>query len=230
MNTPGTPRRSELDHLVLLAATLEQGLDWCEARLGIRPATGGEHPLMGTHNRVLRIDSDAFPKAYFEIIAINPAQPSQRAPGTRRWFDLDSPGLQATLASRGPQLGHFVARVDDAQHMADVLAGLGLDCGPVLELSRDTPQGLLQWRIAVRDDGQRLLDGALPSLLQWGLLHPVAALPASGIRLQSVHVSHMQSDLLDAAYRLIGLEQLALQPGPFGIRAQLSTAAGTVTI
>lgn len=230
MKLTGAPRHSALDHLVLLAATLEQGLDWCEARLGIRPASGGEHPLMGTHNRVLRIDSASFPAAYLEIIAVNPALPSQRGPGSRRWFDLDSPALQADLKRRGPQLGHFVARVGDLQATVDALAGLGLDCGPVLELSRATPHGLLQWRIAVRDDGQRLFGGALPSLLQWGLLHPVAALPASGIALQSVQVSCMQPAALDAAYRLIGLEQVATQPGPFAIRAQLSTPSGLVAI
>ena len=32
---------------------------------------GGEHPLMGTHNRLLRIDSAEFPSAYLELIAIN---------------------------------------------------------------------------------------------------------------------------------------------------------------
>jgi uncharacterized membrane protein YphA (DoxX/SURF4 family) len=41
-----------LDHLVIMASTLAQGVAWCEATLGVTPGPGGEHPLMGTHNRL----------------------------------------------------------------------------------------------------------------------------------------------------------------------------------
>jgi hypothetical protein len=44
-----------LDHLVIMASTLAQGLAWCEATLGVTPGPGGEHPLMGTHNRLMRL-------------------------------------------------------------------------------------------------------------------------------------------------------------------------------
>jgi hypothetical protein len=44
-----------VDHLVIAAASLEEGVAWCEATLGVTPGPGGEHPLMGTHNRLLRI-------------------------------------------------------------------------------------------------------------------------------------------------------------------------------
>ena len=62
---------AKLDHLVIMAHTLDEGVAWCEATLGVTPASGGEHPLMGTHNRLLRIDSAEFPSAYLELIAIN---------------------------------------------------------------------------------------------------------------------------------------------------------------
>jgi len=62
---------AQLDHLVLMAPTLEQGVAWCEATLGVTPGPGGEHPLMGTHNRLVSIASERFPGAYLEIIAIN---------------------------------------------------------------------------------------------------------------------------------------------------------------
>ena len=61
----------QLDHLVTMANSLDEGVAWCEATLGVTPGPGGEHPLMGTHNRLLRIDSDAFSHAYLELIAIN---------------------------------------------------------------------------------------------------------------------------------------------------------------
>ena len=42
---------AQIDHLVIAANTLEEGVAWCERTLGITPGPGGEHPLMGTHNR-----------------------------------------------------------------------------------------------------------------------------------------------------------------------------------
>ena len=62
---------ASLDHLVIMATSLEQGVAWCEATLGATPGPGGEHPLMGTHNRLLKIASPGFAGAYLEIIAIN---------------------------------------------------------------------------------------------------------------------------------------------------------------
>lgn len=60
-----------VDHLVVMAAPLAEGAAWCEATLGVTPGPGGEHPLMGTHNRLINITSPAFTTAYLEIIAIN---------------------------------------------------------------------------------------------------------------------------------------------------------------
>ena len=47
--------QTQIDHLVLAANTLEQGVQWCEERLGITPGLGGEHALFGTHNRLFKI-------------------------------------------------------------------------------------------------------------------------------------------------------------------------------
>ena len=85
---------AHVDHLVVMAASLAEGVAWCEATLGVTPGPGGEHPLMGTHNRLLRIASPAFPQAYLELIAIDPDAP---ALGRVRWFGLDDPALQARL-------------------------------------------------------------------------------------------------------------------------------------
>ena len=74
---------AQLDHLVIAAASLAEGVAWCEATLGVVPGPGGSHPLMGTHNRLLHIASAAFPQAYLEIIAIEPGKQPSR-PGTRQ--------------------------------------------------------------------------------------------------------------------------------------------------
>ena len=96
------------DHLVVACATLDQGVRWCEATLGVTPGPGGRHAAFGTHNRLVRLDNeDAWPYAFLELIAIDPEAPP---PGRLRWFDLDNPSLQARLRDDGPQLVHFVAR------------------------------------------------------------------------------------------------------------------------
>ncbi|HEV7915404.1 MAG TPA: VOC family protein, partial [Albitalea sp.] len=117
-----------LDHLVVAARTLDEGVHWCEATFGIAPQAGGRHPSMGTHNRVFSLASSRFPKAYLEIIAIDP---QAAAPGRVRWFDLDAPALQAQLAE-GPQLIHWVMRCDDIDAQCEPWRRIGVDRGEVL--------------------------------------------------------------------------------------------------
>ena len=167
-----------LDHLVIAARTLDEGVDWCEATLGVRPTAGGQHRFMGTHNRVFDVSSPAFPRSYAEIIAIDPSLP---APPHARWFDLDDASMQQQL-ERAPQLVHWVARVDDIEAARVAMLGRGVDCGEVVRAER----AALRWRITVRADGRRMLAGAMPALIQWDGPHPTDALAASGVRLEAI--------------------------------------------
>lgn len=185
----------QLDHLVVAAATLEQGVAWCEATLGITPGPGGQHALMGTHNRLFALDGTRFPRAYFEIIAIDPQAP---APGRVRWFDLDDAALRASVVQQ-PRLVHWVARCDNTAELVSRWAALGLDVGRLLTASRLTPAGELRWQITVRDDGRRLMQGALPTLIEWGDRHPTDRMPASGVSLQSMQLCSSDPALLSAA-------------------------------
>jgi hypothetical protein len=209
---------ARVDHLVIAAATLEQGDAWCERTLGITPGPGGKHPLMGTHNRLVRVATVNFPRAYFEIIAIDPAAPD---PGRKRWFDLDDMALRATLADQGPRLVHWVAQVPDLNQALAALKRLGIDRGEPLAASRMTPRGLLEWRISVRPDGQRLFDGCLPTLIEWGDVHPAASLPDSGLSLHNLAVRHPRSADLRAALDAVGLEHIAVEGGPASVCATL---------
>lgn len=223
MNPAGQAR---IDHLVIAAPSLAEGVAWCEATLGVRPGPGGAHALFGTHNRLLRLNSAAHPQAYLEIIAIDPAATPTRVPPQRRWFDLDEPALRQRLADEGPQLIHWVASVPDIGAACARLRAQGIERGPVIEASRPTPQGLLRWRITVRDDGQRLFGGALPTLIQWGDTHPADGMAPAALSLQGLHLQHPEAERLQAALAAIGLDGVGVQAGPAGLRAELGTATG----
>jgi catechol 2,3-dioxygenase-like lactoylglutathione lyase family enzyme len=214
--------RTRIDHLVFAAATLEEGVAWCRETLGVEAAGGGAHPLMGTHNRVFRIASPGFERAYFEIIAIDPAAP---APARARWFDLDDPRMRELLA-RGPRLIHFVASTDDAEAAVAALATQGIDRGAPIVAER----GALRWKISVRPDGQRLFDGTLPTLIEWQGAHPCDSLPASGVELQSLRLGHPEDHRLRAACAAIGLTQVQIEPGEPRLVATLTCTKGTVRI
>lgn len=229
--------KTQIDHLVVAAQTLEQGVQWCETQFGITPGPGGEHALFGTHNRLFKIATPSKPLAYLEIIAVNPTALPQIGPANKRWFDLDDAALQAAVAIK-PRLVHFVASTDDIQSACSALQAQGLERGPVLQASRPSKNGLLQWQMTVRVDGQRLFNGALPTLIQWGQpgdkeplrLHPRNNLPRSGVSLQNLIVTHPLAAKLQEAYQAIGLIGVTLEAGPANITALLHTPKGSVRL
>jgi hypothetical protein len=205
--------------------------------LGITPAAGGEHEKYGTHNRLFKIATPLFPVAYLEIIAINPDAVIEKKPPPTRWFDLDSKALQLELA-KSPRLIHFVANTENIQDARHAWKAQSIDRGPIIHASRKTPKGLLQWQITVRPDGERLFNGTLPTLIQWGKpeaadpmkLHPRNHLPRSGISLKSLSVSHASAGKLQDAYDAIGLANVSVSEGPANITATLQTPKGLVTL
>jgi hypothetical protein len=221
---------ARVDHLVIAARSLDEGVGWCEATLGVTPGPGGTHPLMGTHNRLMKIASAAFPRAYLEIIAIAPGARPTRGSARHRWFDLDDAHLQAALARSGPRLVHFVAEVPDAHAAVQALGHARLDRGHVIEASRDTAAGRLSWQITVRDDGQRLFYGALPTLIQWGPVHPCDSMADSGVTLRSLDLAHPRAADLEVALRTIGLTGVSLANGAPDLHAVLETPRGTVSL
>ena len=221
---------AQIDHLVVAASTLDEGVAWCESTLGITPGPGGEHPLMGTHNRLFSIASPLYPCAYFEIIAITSGAASVRNISALRWFDLDNKALQLQLKQSGPQLIHFVANTPQAAPAIQALTKLGIDRGELLEASRMTPNGLLAWKITVRTDGQRLMHGTLPTIIEWGNVHPTQHMTSSGVTLQYLSASLPDAEQLRAAYTAINLRGVGVAQGPPNLTATLQTPRGLVTL
>lgn len=208
-----------VDHLVVGAASLDQGVAWCEATLGVTPGPGGRHALMGTHNRLLKIATELYPEAYLEIIAIDPEAP---APGRARWFGLDEVDL-----SSGPRLLHWVGRSPMLDMHRWGLITVGHQPGDPVAASRETPAGTLRWQILLRPDGRLACGGALPTLIQWQGTHPTAAMPASGVTLRSLALHGIDARTRDVL-RLRGVS-VADTAGP-ALRAVLQTPNGEVTL
>ena len=228
---------SQIDHLVVMASTLEAGVAWCEATLGITPSAGGEHEKYGTHNRLFKIASPKHPLAYFEIIAINPDAATAKRSNVARWFDMDDKALQKAVAQE-PRLITFVASTDDIKAARHALRTQEIERGQIVHASRKSNKGTLNWQITVREDGERLFNGCLPTLIQWGKpdaaeplrLHPRNSLPRSGVTLHSLAVQHPSADKLQAAYEAIGLSHVAVSEGEPNITATLQTPKGLVQL
>lgn len=187
----------QLDHLVVLAATLEAGTQHVAEALGLEPAGGGRHPGMGTHNRLLNL----WGGQYLEVIALDP---QAAAPARPRWFGLDRAALQTRLAG-GPFLAHWVARVARPRQLARWQAQYPQRIAPVLPMSR----GDFSWCVTVPDDGALPGDGLLPTLIQWDNgLHPSARLPEPQAALRSLRGFHAEAPALQAELDWLGAQHL----------------------
>ena len=195
-----------LDHIVICAGRLDEGVAAVEAALGVRLQPGGKHAYMGTHNALLGLG----PQAYLEVIAIDPDAP---APGHPRWFGLDA-------FSGRPRLAAWVLRVG-ALDAALTAAPEG--AGHPVSLAR----GDFRWRMGVPADGLLPFDNAFPALIQWQEgLHPCDRLPDAGCRLARLDVSHPDAAALRRAVALDD-PHVHFAEGPKALRATIATPHGT---
>src|SRR5438128_1082897 len=121
---------ARVDHLILGVRDLEEGIRQFEARTGVRPAIGGEHPGRGTRNALASLGDGH----YVEILA-----PQAGAPGSERVDALRG------LADLTP-VGWAVA-VRDLESARARLGAAGFTLSDVMPGSRARPDGsLLEWR------------------------------------------------------------------------------------
>lgn len=201
-----------LDHLALTAETLDAGSTHVEQALGVTLPTRGEHPDMGTHNRLLSLG----PQEYFEVIAINPDAPGPNRP---RWFNIDN-------FIGPPRLTNWILATND---MEAALAELPSGFGSPIQLQR----GDFRWRMAVPDDGILPWDGWAPALIQWdGDLHPAPGLPDQKIRLQSVRLRHPEAQAMaELLAPLLPRDTVLFEPGEdTALIAEFDTPTGPRTL
>lgn len=217
--------RSELDHIVIACADLNDGVDWVEQRLGARPIAGGQHVAMGTHNALLKLGA----RTYLEVIAIDP---DGITPSRARWFSLDEPEMQ-TLLDESPRLITWVVR---CASVADACARVP-DLGEIVAMSR----GDFRWSITVPESGSLSWGGVLPTAIQrttgddGAVPHPCDRLDDSGCELVRVQLSHPAAVLgtsgimgMFRALKIMGPVDLA--PGPKMLAATIRTPNGEVVL
>ena len=165
--------RSELDHIVVAAKTLDAGRTWAYQVLGVDPVGGGKHDGLATHNALLKLNGNV----YLEIIAIDP---DAGAPNFPRWFGLDTAEVQG-LVKHGPRLVAWVARASGA---GDAIEQLAASPNYSAKIVRPASRGEFRWRFAFTPDGERIDGGVAPHLIQWdSSAHPCQRLPESGVSL-----------------------------------------------
>jgi Glyoxalase-like domain len=208
----------EFDHLIVGCADLAQGSAHIEALTGAKPAMGGRHLAMGTHNALLKLG----PRRFLELLAIDP---QGTAPNRPRWFDLDQPAMREALAAR-PRLIAWAARTDDID---DALSRTTIALGVVHPMTR----GDLAWRITIPEAGERIEDGVMPTLIQWSHdAHPADRLPESGVTLADLHATHREPARIAEALAAIKLgDALRVSEGAVAqLGATLRTPRGPVAL
>lgn len=210
-----------LDHLVVGAANLDQGVKWIRQTLGVEIPRGGKHVVMGTHNCVMQIGREV----YLEVIAINPDAPTPKRP---RWFGLDNPTVRDAL-KRQPRLLTWVVNTDD---ISISLQQTEFPFGNVEAMSRDN----LQWSVTIPSDGNLFEGGVVPMLIQWQTpVHPATKMAELGCTLEGLEIHHAQPDTIATileqidALGLIEIHALPAGSPPY-LTAHILTPLGSRTL
>ena len=213
-----------IDHLVYAVADLASAIDWFEEATGVRPAIGGSHDGMGTHNALV-----SFGECYLELIAPDPGQPDPPTSGLPRPFGLDevlAPGGEGTV------LVGFAVRPDADEtidDLADRAAHAGYDPGQVTDMSRLTPDGdRLAWRLTFPSER------TLPFIIDWGETPRPNMTQPGGVELTEFAIVHPRPfDVLGVVAALgldITVSATESNEDRAGLRATVTGPNGDLTL
>ena len=118
---------SAIDHLVIAVADPDAAAQQLEAELGLAATGGGEHPGVGTYNRLVFLGD-----AYLELIGV-----ADEVAATR--WAVGAAALRALTGGGG--FATFALVDDELEATAARLRGSGSAIGPVTPGSRTRPDG-----------------------------------------------------------------------------------------
>ncbi len=182
--------QTRIDHLVIGAGSLTQGVDYVRDYLGVNIPYGGVHKKMGTHNHLMQLGDNVF----FEIIAINH---EAEAPNRPRWYGLDDPFVKQQIEMQ-PTLLTWVV---NTSNINELIRQAEFSVGNAELISR----GDLSWYFGLPDDGRLLAGGMLPYVIEWQTeIHPSVNMVNLGCNIQSLEIYHPHPFWLQAALESIG--------------------------
>ena len=208
---------SRIDHIVVAASNLISGTNIIETKLSTKFSPGGEHQIMGTHNNLLKLQSDI----YLEVIANNQ---NADKPSRQRWFSLDESSIRDKI-KHSPRALCWVLEVDDIEN---TVKKCGYNPGEILQLSRDD----LTWKVTIPFDGKLLDNGVLPVLIEWPSdQHPSKKLNNSNVSLNKLSLFHPEPNKINNIIsNLIESDLIRVSEGCPKIELILTTQNGKVVI
>jgi len=208
---------SRIDHIVIGAANLISGTKILETKLSTKFSSGGEHQIMGTHNNLLKLQSDI----YLEVIANNP---NVDKPTHQRWFSLDEPRTKEKIKF-SPRVLCWVLEVDNIEN---TVKKCGYNPGEILQISR----GELTWKITVPSNGMLIDNGVLPALIEWSSgKHPSKKLIDNNISINTISLFHPETSKIKYIMsNLIESDLIRVLEGVPKIELILTTENGEVLI
>ena len=208
-----------LDHLVIVAPTLEAGGDYVEKLLGVRPWPGGKHRELGTHNLLLRIGEDVF----LEVIAADPGATDHHGP---RVFGIGAPGSPCADWEVGRRRNTWVGRVEELEPVVR-------EHGAIVGQMKAVTRGERHWHMAIPADGSLPQAGAVPTPVQYepGMV-PARHMPENCLALRELIVETPRAGELRSLYASLGVVgPVVIQPGEcMRLRAFVAGDRGTVEI
>lgn len=186
--------QTKIDHLVIGARTLSQGVNYVRELLGVDMPYGGVHTKMGTHNHLMRTGKDTF----LEIIAINH---DIEPPNRPRWFGLDDPFIRQQIDTQ-PSLLTWVV---NTRNIKELVQRSTFSLGKAELISR----GNLSWYFGLPNDGRLLAGGMLPYVIEWQTdKHPSANMTDLGCNFDRLEIYHPYPRWLQSALSSIGASDI----------------------
>ncbi|PPR48979.1 MAG: hypothetical protein CFH15_01420 [Alphaproteobacteria bacterium MarineAlpha5_Bin5] len=206
-----------IDHIVIATDNLISGTSILEKKLNTKLLPGGEHKVMSTHNKLLKLQSNM----YLEVIANNP---NADAPSRPRWFSLDELNIKEKIKNT-PRALCWVLEV---ANLEDTVKKCGYNPGEILQLSRDD----LTWKVTIPSDGKLIENGVLPILIEWSNdQHPSKKLNNSNISLNKLTLFHQEPNKIQKIIsNLIQSDLIHVSEGLAKIEINLTTRNEKVVI
>jgi hypothetical protein len=203
-----------LDHIVLAARSLAEGVAHVEALTGIRASPGGRHTNGETENALLSLGDGV----YLEIVA-----PQAGAKGTHDWVAFCRASATPRILTYAMRSAHTLAELAGRE----IAAGRPPD-GPY-DLGRERADGaLLAWKLLDVETGA--FDRAVPFFIDWKDSEHPSLTAAPGARLLRFIVRHPDAAGLQERLASLSVEAEVEHSAATAFEALLDTPKGRVSL